>query len=226
MLFRTFSGWRPNWALGVAAVLISVTAAPAQTALPKDPTGDWMVSKGLATIRVVDCGGQYWGVVAWEKTPGGVDSNNPDPKLRTRPTLGMPVLRGMTPSKPNEWSGDIYNSQDGRTYSASISLLQPDVLKVQGCVLGFLCGGENWTRVPPDSTSATPAAKPPAHASGTKTASPTTTKPSASGAARPSTGGKAPTTTKPAPTQAADSSEEICSNVAGLAGGAHERRLK
>jgi hypothetical protein len=30
-------------------------------------------------------GGRYWGVVAWEQTPG-VDRKNPNPALRTRPT--------------------------------------------------------------------------------------------------------------------------------------------
>lgn len=217
MLFRTFSGRYSYWAFGFAAGLISATAA-AQTALPKDPTGDWMVAKGLATIRVVDCGGQYWGVVAWEKTPG-IDIHNPDPKLRGRPTLGMPVLRGMTPSRPNEWSGDIYNSQDGRTYSASISLLQPDVLKVQGCVLGFLCGGENWTRVPPEITSTMPPAKPPAHASPTK--SPNTRKPANSNKPTSARAGNTP-----AQTNAPQTSEDICSGLVGLPGGSHERRLK
>jgi len=67
--------------------------------------------------------------------------------LRSRATLGMPILLGMTPSQSNRWDGQIYNSQDGHTYSASISLLDPNTLRVQGCFLGFLCGGENWTRV-------------------------------------------------------------------------------
>ena len=47
----------------------------------------------------------------------------------------------------NQWEGQIYNSEDGNTYSASITLSDPNTLRVQGCVLGFLCGGENWTRV-------------------------------------------------------------------------------
>ena len=30
---------------------------------------------------------------------------NPDPKLRNRPTLGMPILIDMAPTKPNKWEG-------------------------------------------------------------------------------------------------------------------------
>lgn len=202
-----------------ALCVISATSvtAVAQTGLPREPTGDWRVAKGVATIRIVNCDEQYWGVVVWEQTPG-TDSKNPDPNLRSRPTLGMPVLLGMTPTKPNEWSGDIYNAQDGRTYSASISLLQPDLLKVQGCVLGFLCGGENWTRVLSETATDTT----PRPGAGKKAQSPDTARPSPSG--KPAVRSSAPKpSTQPIEAQSA---EEICSGLVGLAGSTHERRLK
>jgi uncharacterized protein (DUF2147 family) len=115
---------------------------------PLLPTGEWLVAKKLARIKIVDCDGKLWGVVSWETQPG-TDSKNPDPNLRSRPTLGMPILLGMVPSKANQWDGKIYNSQDGNTYSATIKLENPDTLRVEGCFLGILCGGENWTRVNP-----------------------------------------------------------------------------
>jgi uncharacterized protein (DUF2147 family) len=131
--------------------LILLTAFAGAMAQPSgdsqvDPTGEWLVAKRVARIKIVNCNERLWGVVSWETTPG-VDSNNPDPAKRTRPTLGMPILLGMEKVKSNEWKGEIYNSEDGKTYSSSITLLNPDLLKVQGCVLGILCGGENWTRV-------------------------------------------------------------------------------
>jgi uncharacterized protein (DUF2147 family) len=128
--------------IGLAVVFTaSGSAAPS-------PVGEWMVAKGEAIIRVVDCGGRYWGLVAWEQKPGGTDARNPDPALRQRTTLGMPILLGMSRSNdPATWSGHIYNSQDGRTYEGHINLAGPNTLHVQGCVLGFLCGGENWQRV-------------------------------------------------------------------------------
>lgn len=118
-------------------------------AAPPSPAGEWMVAKGEAIIRVVDCGGQYWGVVAWEQTPGSTDAKNPNPALRKRSTLGMPILLGMSPRAGAQasWNGEIYNSEDGRTYQGRISLTAPDTLRVEGCVLGFLCGGEDWHRV-------------------------------------------------------------------------------
>ncbi len=133
--------------IALAALTTASTAAPTAAG----PTGEWAVEGGVAHVRVEDCGGQMWGIVSWEQTPG-TDANNPDPSKRARPTLGMPILLGMAPAQPNRWDGEIYNSNDGKTYSAHISMVTPDTLRVEGCVLGFLCGGQNWTRVAPTTT--------------------------------------------------------------------------
>ena len=118
------------------------------SALAADPTGDWRVADGVANIRVAECNGSMWGVVAWEKTPGGRDKNNPDVSKQNRPTLGMPVLIDMK-KKPGAdlWQGQVYNAKDGQFYSSTIRPIGSDQLEIQGCVLGFLCGGETWTRV-------------------------------------------------------------------------------
>lgn len=124
-------------------------------ALALDPTGDWRVADGVANVRVAQCNGSMWGVVVWEKEPGGHDTHNPDPSKRNRPTLGMPILLDMK-KKPDadRWEGHVYNAKDGQTYSSTITPTDPDHLEIQGCVLGFLCGGETWTRVaPPIPTS-------------------------------------------------------------------------
>ena len=118
------------------------------SALAADPTGDWRVADGVANIRVAECNGSMWGAVAWEKTPGGRDKNNPDVSKQSRPTLGMPILIAMK-KKPavDQWEGEVYNAKDGQMYATTIKPLGTDQMEIQGCVLGFLCGGETWTRV-------------------------------------------------------------------------------
>src|SRR5215510_13248221 len=106
-----------------------------------DATGEWLVASKKAHIRIVDCAGTLWGVVSWQERPG-FDNKNPDPAKRGRPTLGMPVLLGMKASGPNNWDGALYNSQNGKTYTGDITLLGPDRVRVRGCVLAILCGGE------------------------------------------------------------------------------------
>ena len=126
-----------------------LTAALAP-ALALDPTGDWRVADGVANIRVAQCNGSMWGAVAWEQTPGGRDTQNPDVSKQNRPTLGMPILIDMK-KKPgvDQWEGQVYNAKDGQLYSSTIKPVGTDQLEIQGCVLGFLCGGETWTRVGP-----------------------------------------------------------------------------
>lgn len=132
----------------LSAGLISVGLTPS---LAADPTGDWKVADGVANIRVAECNGNMWGAVAWEKTPGGLDKNNPDVSKRNRPTLGMPILIDMKKNaKEDKWAGQVYNAKDGKMYKSTIALGDsPDELEIEGCVLGFLCGGETWTRVGP-----------------------------------------------------------------------------
>lgn len=127
-----------------------VLATGLTSALAADPTGDWRVADGVANIRVAECNGSMWGVVAWEKTPGGRDKNNPDVSKQSRPTLGMPILIDMK-KKPavDQWEGQVYNAKDGQFYSSTIKPTGADQLEIQGCVLGFLCGGETWSRVAP-----------------------------------------------------------------------------
>src|SRR5258708_39340532 len=119
-------------------------------ALAADATGDWRVADGVANIRVAQCNGNMWGVVAWEKMPGGRDKNNPDVSKQSRPTLGMAILIDMKKKAgADQWEGQVYNAKDGQLYSSTIKPVGTDQLEIQGCVLGFLCGGETWTRVGP-----------------------------------------------------------------------------
>ena len=137
--------------LALLAACVTAGAAAAQSPAQnpaKDPTGEWRVADGKARIRVVDCGEALWGVVAWEKKPGR-DLHNPDPALRRRPALGLPILLHMRPSdEPGRWEGQIYNAQDGQTYESSMALRNADTLHVEGCAMGIFCGGEDWTRAP------------------------------------------------------------------------------
>jgi uncharacterized protein (DUF2147 family) len=125
-----------------------ILATAAGPALALDPTGDWRVADGVANIRVAQCNGNMWGAVSWEQTPGGRDAHNPDVSKQNRPSLGMPILIDMK-KKPgvDSWEGQVYNAKDGQFYSSTIKPVSADQMEIQGCVLGFLCGGETWTRV-------------------------------------------------------------------------------
>jgi uncharacterized protein (DUF2147 family) len=197
------------------------------SALAADPTGDWKVADGVANIRVAQCNGNIWGAVSWEKTPGGRDTHNPDASRQSRPTLGMPILIEMK-KKPgvDAWEGQVYNAKDGQLYSSTIKPIGTEQLEIQGCVLGFLCGGETWTRVGPpipSSPSNSMAKGAPKNPAASPAANPAAPKAGAGATANaPATAPAAPKTTgavSPAPGQkpvagqkqaAADPVGDIC----------------
>ena len=143
--------------LAATALLLLSDQAPAP-----DATGEGLVADGRARIRIEPCGPVLCGVVAWVKEPGPGEA--PDPAGRDRGgAIGTKILLGMKPAAQNRWEGEIYNAENGKTYSGSISLTEANVLRIEGCVLGgLLCGGENWTRfkgpaIPPPRAGSPPA---------------------------------------------------------------------
>jgi uncharacterized protein (DUF2147 family) len=146
--------------LASAAILAATSCAAG--AADASVIGDWLVKDGYANIRIENCNGKMWGIVVWEKVPGGIDEENPDPAKKKRLTLGMPVLMGLAPKEPGKWQGEIYNSQNGKMYSASISLADEDTLDLEGCLFtNFMCMTQKWTRVkvPPANTIPLPPIK-------------------------------------------------------------------
>jgi uncharacterized protein (DUF2147 family) len=137
----------------VVAILAGLPGAPAAHAQAGgEATGVWLTQAGDARVRVSKCGAGICGVVVGLREPINpatgkpqVDDKNPNPALRNRPMIGLPLFSGMQATGPNRWSGQIYNADDGSTYVSHVSLAGPDTLKVEGC-MGALCGGENWTR--------------------------------------------------------------------------------
>jgi uncharacterized protein (DUF2147 family) len=136
-----------------AAAALACLSAPA---LGANETGTWLVEDKTAVIRVEPCEAGLCGSIGWAQTPG-TDRNNPDAKLRSRNIVGMQFFT-MKAAGRNRWKGEIYNAKDGKTYSGGLELTGPNSLRIEGCVLGFLCGGETWTRAKCDEP-ANPAAQ-------------------------------------------------------------------
>ena len=140
--------------LSLPAVFALCLPAAAQNS---GPEGLWLVKDQTARIRIEKCGNEMWGTVAWQNE-AKIDVNNPDPAMRQKSLLGSAVLIGMRPAAANLWEGDIYNARDGKTYSSKMAMLPSGALEIKGCVMGIICGGENWTRLPepPPAAGAAP----------------------------------------------------------------------
>ena len=142
-------------------ILLAATVGAAAQAV--DPVGEWLVKEGTARIKVVSCPqapGQpatLWGVI-WAEMKPGVDDRNPDPAMRNRPMLGVPILINMKQTQANRWDGKIYDATRGSIFDSNISVNRQDMLEVRGCVAGIFCGGEDWKRV--TGTNTPPLAQP------------------------------------------------------------------
>jgi len=143
---EAFSRIKPYRRILAASVAMMAVSVMGGQAFATEPIGDWLTKDGDAVIHIANCDEALCGTIAWVKKPG-TDRNNPDPAKRDDDIIGVPILLGMKPVADNRWKGEVYNAQNGKNYLAYLTLVEPDVLKIQGCVLGGLfCGGEVWTR--------------------------------------------------------------------------------
>ena len=117
-----------------------------------DPTGIWLDKDG-DTLRIQHCGPALCGTIVnlrvrVDPATGRprTDTKNPDMGRRNRPLVGIQSLIAMRPSGPGKWSGQLYNVDDGRTYTGNLIELGPGKIRVEGCVLG-MCGGESLSRI-------------------------------------------------------------------------------
>lgn len=123
-------------------------------ALAADPVGNWLTQAGSSRIRIADCGGALCGTIVWLKEPNDpdtgkpkTDKNNSDASKRNRPLLGVQIVLGMKPAGADKWTGQVYNAEDGKTYSGNLTFTGGNSLQLQGCALGgLICKGQTWTK--------------------------------------------------------------------------------
>ena len=130
------------------APLLIVGGAGAAT--PPMIEGRWLTDDGKAVIALGRCDRSLCGTISeiLDKAPNvpATDSRNPDPRLRTRRLIGLPILTGFSQSGPVWKGGRAYDPKTGSRYRATLSLQGADRLQVTGCVLLF-CQSRYWTRV-------------------------------------------------------------------------------
>jgi len=128
------------------AISLAVLGLLATTgfALADDPSGTWRLDNGKVTVKVRQCGGEVCANIVALKEPTyqdgtpKIDKYNKNPSLRNRPLIGLSVLSDMKPTGDNSWAGNIYNADDGKTYSATMTL-SGATMKLKGCVAGIFC---------------------------------------------------------------------------------------
>src|SRR5580698_5991165 len=130
-------------ALWLSAIVLSTIAlTPSGPARAADPLGTWYTADKDSQVRITNCGGALCGSLVWLKEP-----NNPDAGKQSRPLLGVQIVLAMKPSgTPDQWSGNVYNASDGKTYTGSFTMTGPNTAELKGCVMSVICKTQTWTR--------------------------------------------------------------------------------
>ncbi|WP_164516626.1 DUF2147 domain-containing protein [Minwuia thermotolerans] len=136
----------------LASAAVAVLAAPAAAQI--DPViGKWWNVKKTAHIEIAPCGDSVCGNIVWMQEPNNADGtpkrdvNNDDETLRDRTIQGLQIIGGFEKEAPGVWDdGEIYNPEDGNTYSSNMAIQENGNLAVEGCVL-FLCREQVWEPV-------------------------------------------------------------------------------
>lgn len=147
---HTLSARRLSATFGGALLLAAsmVLMLPASSAHAADAAGEWTRPSGSSRIKIAPCGSNLCGTIVWLKEPRN-DTKNPDPAKQDKPLLGTQIVLGMKPTgKDGQWKGQVYNAEDGKTYTGFIQMEGSDKMTLEGCVMGgLICKGETWSRV-------------------------------------------------------------------------------
>jgi uncharacterized protein (DUF2147 family) len=139
--------------LGFTAFLLSLVSFSQNKA--DDIIGIWLASgKEPAKIQIFKSGERFYGKIVWIQNPTNaegkqrVDAKNPDEAKRHYPIMGLIILSGFKFNGDDEWKGgDIYDPQNGKTYSSNMHLKDRNTLKLRGYIGISLIGRtETWTR--------------------------------------------------------------------------------
>ncbi len=142
----------------LAGVIFSLTfPLAALGASGSDILGLWITEGKDALIEVYEENGVYSGKIVslkypnyWEGEKKGqpkLDDKNPDEGLRSRPLVGTRIIRGFQ-FKDGKWvEGEIYDPDNGKTYSCEIKLGGDGALEVRGYIGVSLLGRTTkWER--------------------------------------------------------------------------------
>jgi len=149
-----------------ATVFGSVALGEAKAQSPSDIVGRW-ATQGFGSIvefrlcaedTKTLCGRILW---LWEENDASgqprTDRHNPDSGLRSRSLIGIDIVRGLRETASATWSGgELYNPDDGRTYTGEIRVKR-GTLELRGCALLIFCQTQTWRR-PEDVIKAVKAA--------------------------------------------------------------------
>lgn len=139
----------------ISLLVVLTLVVSASFAQQKDDIlGKWTNQSGEGQIEIYKRGEKYFGKLAWLKEPNDdkgkpkLDQKNPTASLRSKPLLGLEILKDFSFDDDHWTDGTIYDPKTGKTYSCNLSLKANGQLNIRGYIGISLIGrSESWKRV-------------------------------------------------------------------------------
>ena len=136
--------------LFVALALVMASASPvaqAQTVTAAPPAGElsgtWVNPRGSVKVKTGECGADVCGWIVWANDQARSDAR----EAGVDKLVGTMLLKDFHTVSPDHWEGHVYVPDMGGTYFSRMERLDPEHLKISGCVLGgWICKSQVWLK--------------------------------------------------------------------------------
>lgn len=105
--------------------------------------GTWLKDDKAFKVRIEKQGERFFGKIIWMERNHWADGSpkkdhlNPNPKLRSRSYIGIPVVLGLKYDGDDTWNdGKIYDPESGKTYDCRITLVNRNRAEIRAYI-GF-----------------------------------------------------------------------------------------
>jgi len=139
----------------ITLLLLFVTISLSGFSQAKDAiVGRWLNSSGEAHVDIYKKNEKFYGKIVWLKNPrdekgnAKTDLRNPDESMRTKPMLGLEILKDFVYEDGKWTDGKIYDPKSGKTYSCNISQKGNGVLNIRGYIgISIIGRTDVWKKV-------------------------------------------------------------------------------
>lgn len=130
-------------ALALVTAIASPVAQAQTTAAPGELSGTWVNPRGSVKVKTGECGTDVCGWIVWANDQAMSDAR----EAGVDKLVGTMLLKDYRTVSPDHWEGHVYVPDMGGTYFSRMERLDPEHLKISGCVLGgWICKSQVWLK--------------------------------------------------------------------------------
>ena len=125
----------------VAIVPLAAIAQPAPIAVTSQARSVWINPHNNVKVETGDCGGNLCGWVVWATPEAAQDARDGG----VQKLVGTELLQDYRQTARNAWQGRVFVPDMGKTFYSTITQVNPDELRISGCIMGgLICKSQVW----------------------------------------------------------------------------------